>query len=188
MIPWSGRSPGEEKGNPLQYSCLENSMERGAWRATVHEITNSRTLHYTEINQRDGERGMSLVGADPTPYASPGSYQAAAGLPCVSLHLLPVFLGFLDDVFVGHAWEGKGGKTWRPWSSVRRKVGGPRGVGATPGPGRSPTSQLGRGKTRGAGTPCTLFRPVGSSAAGDRGLIPGPTENKMQEQDVGSAG
>ena len=32
-IPGSGRSPGEENGNPLQYSCLENSMDRGAWQA-----------------------------------------------------------------------------------------------------------------------------------------------------------
>ena len=32
----SGRSPGEGKGNPIQYSCLENSMDRGAWQATVH--------------------------------------------------------------------------------------------------------------------------------------------------------
>ena len=35
-IPGSGKSPGEENGNPLQYSCLENSMDRGAWRAIVH--------------------------------------------------------------------------------------------------------------------------------------------------------
>ena len=39
----SRRSPGEGNGNPLQYSCLENSMDRGAWRATVHGVTNSRT-------------------------------------------------------------------------------------------------------------------------------------------------
>ena len=38
-ISGSGRSPGEENGNPLQYSCLGNSMERGAWRATVHGVT-----------------------------------------------------------------------------------------------------------------------------------------------------
>ena len=37
-IPGLKRSPGEENGNPLQYSCLENSMDRGAWQATVHEI------------------------------------------------------------------------------------------------------------------------------------------------------
>ena len=35
-IPGLGRSPGEGNGNPLQYSCLENSMDRGAWWATVH--------------------------------------------------------------------------------------------------------------------------------------------------------
>ena len=38
-IPGSGRSPGEGNGNPLQYSCLENPMDRGAWWATVHGVT-----------------------------------------------------------------------------------------------------------------------------------------------------
>ena len=38
-IPGSGRSPGEGKGYPLQYSCLENLMDRGAWWAVVHEVT-----------------------------------------------------------------------------------------------------------------------------------------------------
>ena len=38
LIPESGRSPGEGNGNPLQYSCLENSMDRGAWWATVHRV------------------------------------------------------------------------------------------------------------------------------------------------------
>ena len=42
-IPQSGRSPREEHGNPLQYSGLENSMNRGAWWATVHAVENSRT-------------------------------------------------------------------------------------------------------------------------------------------------
>ena len=37
-IPGSGRSSGEGNGNPLQYSCLENSMDRGVWRATVHGV------------------------------------------------------------------------------------------------------------------------------------------------------
>ena len=41
LIPGSGKSRGEENGNPLQYSCLENSMERRAWWATVHGVTNS---------------------------------------------------------------------------------------------------------------------------------------------------
>ena len=39
LIPESGRSPGEGKGNPLQYSFLENSLNRGAWKATVHGVT-----------------------------------------------------------------------------------------------------------------------------------------------------
>ena len=43
LIPGSGRSPGKENGNPLQYSCLENSIDIGAWWATVHEVTKSRT-------------------------------------------------------------------------------------------------------------------------------------------------
>ena len=42
-IPGSGRSPGGGRGNPLQYSCLENLMDRGAWWATVHGVTASRT-------------------------------------------------------------------------------------------------------------------------------------------------
>ena len=42
-IPGSGRSPGEGNGNPLQYSCLENPMGRGAWGATVHGVAKSRT-------------------------------------------------------------------------------------------------------------------------------------------------
>ena len=39
LIPELERSPGEGKGNSIQYSCLENPMERGAWRATVHGVT-----------------------------------------------------------------------------------------------------------------------------------------------------
>ena len=42
-VPESGRSPGEGNGNPLQYSCLENSIDGGAWWATVHGVAKSRT-------------------------------------------------------------------------------------------------------------------------------------------------
>ena len=41
-IPGLGRYPGEGNGNPLQYSCLENPMDRGAWRATVYGLTKVR--------------------------------------------------------------------------------------------------------------------------------------------------
>ena len=43
LIPGLGRSPGGGKGYPLQYSCLGNSMDEGAWWATVHGVTRSRT-------------------------------------------------------------------------------------------------------------------------------------------------
>ena len=43
LIPGLGRSPGGEHGNPLQYSCLENPMDRGAWLATVHWVAKSQT-------------------------------------------------------------------------------------------------------------------------------------------------
>ena len=42
-IPGSGRSPGGSHGNPLQYSCLENPLDRGAWWATVHRVAKSQT-------------------------------------------------------------------------------------------------------------------------------------------------
>ena len=45
LIPGSGRSPGGGNGNPLQYSSLENPMDRGAWRATVHGVAESDMTH-----------------------------------------------------------------------------------------------------------------------------------------------
>ena len=43
-IPGSGRFPGEGNGNPLQYSCLENPMDRGVWWVTVHGVAKSRDM------------------------------------------------------------------------------------------------------------------------------------------------
>ena len=43
FIPGLGRSPGRENGNILQYSCLENPMDRGVWQATVYRVTQSQT-------------------------------------------------------------------------------------------------------------------------------------------------
>ena len=61
-IPGSGRSPGEGNGNPLQYSCLGNPMDRGAWQATVHGVAKeldttgqlnniNSCLHYCEYTK-----------------------------------------------------------------------------------------------------------------------------------------
>jgi len=55
-IPGSGRLPGEWNGNPLQYSCLENSMDRGAWQATVHGI--AYTFHFQLNTVRRPEEGV----------------------------------------------------------------------------------------------------------------------------------
>ena len=53
--PWLGRSPGGGHGNPLQCSCLENPMDRGAWLATVYRVTKSRTgLRWLSTHTRNG--------------------------------------------------------------------------------------------------------------------------------------
>ena len=53
LIPGSERSPGVGNGNPIQYSCLENSMDRGTWGATVHEIAKSRTQLSTHTGSKE---------------------------------------------------------------------------------------------------------------------------------------
>ena len=51
-VPDSGRSPGEENGNPFQYSCLGNPMDRGAWWATVHELQESAMTYQLNNNNK----------------------------------------------------------------------------------------------------------------------------------------
>ena len=65
LILGSGSSPGEGNGNPLQYSRLENSMDRGAWRATVHEVATEQltSLHFLDILYLSLHGG--LWGGDP---------------------------------------------------------------------------------------------------------------------------
>ena len=71
MIPGLGRSPGGENGNPLQYFCLENSMNRGAWRATVHRVAKSRTrlsdftFTFTFYCLRQGSKLKKISSFDP---------------------------------------------------------------------------------------------------------------------------
>ena len=61
-IPGSGRSPGVGNSNPFQYSCLENSMYRGALRATVHGVAKSQTRLSTEqhLGLQDANHHLSL--------------------------------------------------------------------------------------------------------------------------------
>ena len=59
LIPGSGRSVGEGNGNPFQYSCLKNSMNRRAWQATVHGVTRESDTT-CQLNNNDGNFMHSL--------------------------------------------------------------------------------------------------------------------------------
>ena len=73
-IPGSGRSPGGGHDNPLQYSCLENPMDRGAWWATIHGVTKSQTLlkrlrlHSTHLLVSLGLPSSRLSFLSPAPH------------------------------------------------------------------------------------------------------------------------
>ena len=62
-IPGSGRSPGEGNGNPLEYFCLENPMDRGAWQAAVHSVTELDMTGAT-WHARTGLEEAQLAGAE----------------------------------------------------------------------------------------------------------------------------
>ena len=57
--PWVWKIPWSRKCNPLQYSCLENPMDRGPWQATVHGVTKSRT-RLKQLSMHGGLKGMNL--------------------------------------------------------------------------------------------------------------------------------
>ena len=65
-IPGSGRSPGGGHGNPLQYSCLENPVDRGAWQAAVHGAAKSQT----RLERLNSNMCVSHVCARPPPFVS----------------------------------------------------------------------------------------------------------------------
>ena len=75
-IPGRGRSPGEGNGNPLQYSCLENLMDRGAWQATVHGVAESQTRlsDLTSLHLAPWEAPQTALDQ----WASPGGVQGEA--------------------------------------------------------------------------------------------------------------
>ena len=80
-IPGLGRSPGGGHGNPLQYSCLENSMDRGAWQATVHRVAQSWT-GLKRLRSSSSRLQFSSV-AQKCPTLRPHALQRAM-LPCPS--------------------------------------------------------------------------------------------------------
>ena len=64
LISGSGRSPGEENGNPLQYSCLGNSMDRGTWQATVHGVTKESDMTErvnTHTEKKEGNHSQNTI-------------------------------------------------------------------------------------------------------------------------------
>ena len=66
LIPGSGRSPGRGNGSPLQCSCLDNPMDRGAWWATVHRVTQSWTrLKRLSLHAQPPSRHRALLVAQP---------------------------------------------------------------------------------------------------------------------------
>ena len=69
-IPESGRAPGVGNGNPLQYSCLENPMDRGTWRAIVHGVERLQRVrhdeHHTGTRRSDGTKEGDGHGAPAT--------------------------------------------------------------------------------------------------------------------------
>ena len=68
-VPGSGRSPGEENGNTLQYSCLGNRMDRLAWKAAVHGVSKSQTRLVTKEQQRHTQQNRVTKGPSSQGYA-----------------------------------------------------------------------------------------------------------------------
>ena len=60
-IPGSERSPGVGNGNPLQYSCLENSMDKGDWQATVHRVSESNVTKHARTHARTHTHTHTLL-------------------------------------------------------------------------------------------------------------------------------
>ena len=82
LIPGLGRSPGEGSGNPLQYSSLENPMDRGAWRAPVHGVTKSQTRLSNETTMYPS----NIISPFPIPLSSHNHH-----LPLKSLFYLLIY-------------------------------------------------------------------------------------------------
>ena len=86
-IPGSGRSPGGGHGNPLQYSCLENPMDGGAWKAAVHGVTEGQTrlsnfiftFHFHALEKEMAIHSSILA------WRIPGT-EEPSGLPSMGLH------------------------------------------------------------------------------------------------------
>ena len=95
-IPGSGRSPGGGHGNPLQYSCLENPMDRGAWWATVHGVAKSQTLlsdfTFTFKNLEVWETIPAALGGFMAVVTVCSDFGAQENKVCHCFHCFPIYL------------------------------------------------------------------------------------------------
>ena len=98
-IPGSGWSPGEGNGDPLQYSCLENSKDRGTWQATVHRAVKSRT-RLKWLSTQGSQVGRAELGLGPIslPYLCCLASQPWAMISCRTPSLWPVRTLFLTII------------------------------------------------------------------------------------------
>ena len=93
--PGSGRSPGVRNGNPLQYSCLENSMDRRAWQATVHIVAKSQTgLSNSAHMHRPTNEGIKKKFRMYCHFCAFQNFKYSAIL-CYSLRDIALFIGIL---------------------------------------------------------------------------------------------
>ena len=93
-IPGPGRSPGGGHGNPLQYSCLGNPMERGAWQGTVHGVTKSWTQLTPSLSLTSrispSQLGSTVLAVAPVwVTTNPASSRLLRSASCLALGLVP---------------------------------------------------------------------------------------------------
>ena len=78
-VPGSGRSPGEGNGNPLQDSCLENPMDRGAWQATVHGVT--KRVGHNLVTKQQHKLVLSALRVNPVCWFGLSSFTLGCSTP-----------------------------------------------------------------------------------------------------------
>ena len=106
--PGLGRSPGEGNGSPLQHSCLENPMDRGAWRATVHGVTKSQT-RLTEHGTAESRFTMLCYNS---------FYCRAKWTSYAYTYIPPLSLSFFFSGFPFHLGHHRT-RSWVPWAIQR---------------------------------------------------------------------
>ena len=123
--PWVGKNPGEGNGNPLQYSCLESPMDRGAWRATAYRVAKSRTrLKQLSMAQQHPSKIKTVsiflnltrdISKNPTPIIlNVRNLMIRNRIDIPSPLLFNIILVVLDNyALCSHGWETKDAHIWQ---------------------------------------------------------------------------